>query len=233
MSLSVELMIYCEAILLEVSVMKKFLVFIIVILLLYIFRVDLLSAYARLFTVDTATEGADVMIIMSGNIDTRPAYAAKLFHEGYARRVFLTVEKNWHDELTPYIEARNTYARRQLIASNVPVEWLPSTHAEGAMSSMDEALDVVDFLKKNPDVQHVIIVTDRPHTYRTFYVFNKVFAANGLAHIQLELAAAPTDVFDETDWFTTEKGLIFYFEESIKVLFYWANLANTRLLEPR
>ena len=79
----------------------------------------------------------------------------------------------------------------------------------------------------------MIIVTDRPHTYRTFYTFNKVFEANGLEHIQLEMAAAPTDVFDESNWFTTEKGLVFYFEESIKMLFYWANMANAHLLDPR
>jgi uncharacterized SAM-binding protein YcdF (DUF218 family) len=213
--------------------MKKFLVFIIIILLLYISRADLLAAYARLFTVNTATEGADAMIIMSGNIDTRPAHAAKLYHEGYAKRVFLTVEKNWHDQLTPYVEARNTYARRFLLDSSVPVEWLPSTHEEGAMSSMDEALDVADFLKNNPDIRHLIIVTDAPHTYRTLYAFNKVFEANGLGHIQLEMAAAPNDVFDESNWYTTEKGLIFYFEEPIKVLFYWVNMANSSLVVPR
>jgi len=229
----VDLMIYFAKNSVEVPVMKKFLVFIILLLLLYIFRVDLLTGYARLFTVNTATEGADAMIIMSGNIDTRPAYAAKLYHQGFAKRVFLTVEKNWHDELTPYVEARNTYARRYLMELNVPVEWLPSTHAEGAMSSMDEALDTVDFLKKNPHVRHLIILTDAFHTYRTFYAFNKVFQANSLGHIQLEMAAAPNDVFDESNWFTTEKGLIYYFEESIKQLFYWANMANTSLVVPR
>ena len=213
--------------------MKKLLSFIILILLLYIFHVELLTAYARLFTVNTATKGADAMIIMSGNIDTRPAYAADLFHQGYAKRVFLTLEKNWNDELTPYVEARNSYARRHLLELGVPIEWLPSTHQEGAMSSMDEALDTVDFLKNNPQVSHLIVVTDAPHTYRTFYAFNKVFEANGLGHIQFEMAAAPNEVFNESNWFTTEKGLIYYFEESIKMLFYWANMANTSLVDPR
>ncbi len=213
--------------------MKKFLVFIIAILLLYIFHGDLLTAYARLFTVNTATEGADAMIVMSGNIDTRPAYAAKLFHEGYAKRVFLTVEKNWNNELSPYVEAKNAYAWRQLIELKVPVEWLPSTHEEGAMSSMDEALDTVDFLKNNTDVLHLIIVTDTPHTYRTFYAFNKVLKANNLGHVRLEMAAAPNKFFDESNWFETEIGLIYYFEESVKMLFYWANMANTSLVDPR
>ena len=213
--------------------MKKLLVFIILLLLLYIFRAQLLSGYARLFTVDTATQGADAMIIMSGNIDTRPAYAAKLYHEGYARRVFLTQEKNWHGHLSPYVEARNAYAELQLLESKVPVEILPTTHDEGGMSSYDEAIDAADFLKKNPGILHLIVVTDMPHTYRTYYAFNKVFQANGLDYIQLEMAAAPNDVFDESNWFTTEKGIMYYLEESIKVLMYWLDLQNPSLVIPR
>lgn len=213
--------------------MKKLLLLIILLLLLYIFHAELLSAYARLFTVNTATEGADAMIVMSGNIDTRPDYAAKLYSQGYAQRVFLTHEKNWEGELSPYVQARNDYAFQHLEALGMPVEWLPTIHEEGNMSTMDEALDTVELLKNNPEIQHLILVTDAPHTYRTFFAFSKTFKANGLGHIQLEMAAAPNDVFDESNWFKTEKGLLYYFEESIKTLLYWISLDNTTLVDPR
>lgn len=212
--------------------MKKILFFIILLLLLYIFRTQLLTGYARLFTINTATEGADVMIIMSGNIDTRPDYAARLYHEGYANKVFLTQEKNWNEKLSPYVLARNAYAELNLLKLKVPVQFLPTTHKEGAMSTYDEALDAVDYLKKNPGEQHLIVVTDKPHTYRTYYAFKKVFNANGLGYIQLEMAAAPNDIFDETNWFTTEKGIIYYLEESVKVVMYWLGLGGTTLVLP-
>ena len=212
--------------------MKKLLVFIILVLLLYIFRGELLTGYARLFTVDTATQGADAMIIMSGNIDTRPEYAAKLYHEGYAKRVFLTQEKNWEGKWSPYVDARNKYAELNLLELKVPVEFLP-TMGEGCMSTFDEAYDAVDFLKKNPDVLHLIVVTDKPHTYRTHYAFRKVMDANGLGHIQLEMAAAPNDVFDETDWYRTEKGILYYFEETIKTVLYWFTMSSTDWVVPR
>jgi len=212
--------------------MKKILFFIILLLLLYIFRAELLTSYARLFTINTATEGADVMIIMSGNIDTRPDYAARLYHDGYANKVFLTQEKNWNEKLSPYVLARNAYAEMSLLKLKVPVQFLPTTHKEGATSTYDEALDVVDYLKKNPKQQHLIVVTDKPHTYRTYYAFNKALTANGLAHIQLEMAAAPNDIFDESNWFTTEKGIIYYLEESVKVLMYWLGLGGTTLVVP-
>ena len=213
--------------------MKKILFLIILILLAYIFRGEILSSYARLLTVNNATDGADAMIIMSGNIDTRPAHAAKLYHNGYAKRVFLTREKNWLGHLSPYVEARNLYARQALLREKVPVEFLPGKHPEGAMSTLDEVYDVVDFLKQNNEIQHIILVTDEPHTYRTNYIFNKVFRQNGLGHIQLEMAAAPNDVFNETNWYQTEKGVVFYLEETIKIPFYWLNLADKNLVVPR
>lgn len=212
--------------------MKKLLLLIILVLLLYIFHAQLLAAYARLFTVNNATEGADAMIILSGNIDTRPRYAAQLYQQGYAQRVFLTREKNWEGKFSPYVEARNAYAFAELERLGLPVEWLPSTHEDGAMSTMDEALDTVDFLSKNESVQHLILVTDAPHSYRTHYAFQQVLEDNGFGHIRLEMAAAPNDIFDESNWYKTEKGLLYYFSETIKLLFYWANMANTSLFEP-
>lgn len=213
--------------------MKKLLFFVIIILLLFIFRSEVLSAYARLFTVNTATQGADAMIIMSGNIDTRPAYAAKLYHDGYASRVFLTQEKNWNGKLSPYVEARNAYAEMELLKLRVPVEFLPSTFEKGGMSTFDEAYDTAEFLQKNPGIQHIIVVTDAPHTYRTYYAFNKVLEAKGLGYIQLELAAAPNEVFDESNWFTTEKGIIYYLEETVKILLYWLTSGSTDLVVAR
>ncbi len=206
--------------------MKKFLVFVILVLLLVVFRSPLLTGFAKLFRVDNATQGADVMIVLSGNIATRPRYAVELYNDGYANRVFLTVTKNWEGFASPYVEAQNNYAEFYMLKHQVPVEFLPSTHAEGAMSTLDEALDAVAFIKNNPQVLHVIILTDAFHTYRSLYMFRKVFKANGLGHIQLEAAAAPNEIFDETNWYTNEEGLVMYFQELIKTPMYWLGLAN-------
>jgi hypothetical protein len=51
--------------------------------------------------------------------------------------------------------------------------------------------------------------------------------------VRLEFAAAPNDIFDETNWYKTEKGLIFYFEETVKTLMYWLGLANTSMVVAR
>ena len=100
------------------------------------------------------------------------------------------------------------------------------------VDQLDEAR-LSAYLKQHPDELHLILVTDAPHTYRTYYAFNKVFEANGLDYVRLEMAAAPNDVFDESNWYTTEKGLLYYIQETIKVLIYWLDMQNSSLVIPR
>jgi uncharacterized SAM-binding protein YcdF (DUF218 family) len=211
-------------------VMKKFLFLIIVVLMLYIMRAEILTGYARLFTVNTASKGADAILVLSGRIETRPKYAARLFQEGYAPRLFLTQERDYTGEISEYVKARNFYARKQLEDRGVPVEIIPNNKG-GATSTFDEAYDVVDFLREQP-MQRLIIVTDAFHTRRALYAFEKVFKQEGMGHVKIEMAAAPNPVYDETNWYQTEKGIITYLLESIKMVFYFFNSANTTLVKP-
>ena len=54
---------------------------------------SILTAYAMFFTVNNATPGADVILVLSGGNDTRIPHALKLFEEGYAAEILLTDEK--------------------------------------------------------------------------------------------------------------------------------------------
>ena len=54
---------------------------------------SILTAYAKFFTVNNATPGADVIVVLSGGKDTRIPHALKLFEEGYAPEILLTDEK--------------------------------------------------------------------------------------------------------------------------------------------
>ena len=117
------------------------------------------------------------------------------------------------------------------------INFTPINHATFVIQTQEKTI-VVDPVGEadrfstfpSPDI---ILVTDTPHSYRTHYIFNKIFKENGLGHIRLEVAAAPNDIFNEENWYQTEKGVVFYIEESIKVPFYWLNLADKNLVVPR
>ena len=77
--------------------MKKWLIVIILfsgVIAVSIFQYrSILTAYANFFTVNNATPGADVIVVLSGGKDTRIPHALKLFEEEYAPEILLTDEK--------------------------------------------------------------------------------------------------------------------------------------------
>jgi uncharacterized SAM-binding protein YcdF (DUF218 family) len=165
-------------------------------LLLSVFSSQLLSAYARCFIVDTATKGADAILILSGNARTRPDKAAQLLLDGYAPKLYYTDQKAWQSKNSAIIGHPFRDAAKILATYNLQADIIPS-RKRGATSTFDEAHDFVVFLKENP-IQHVILVTDSYHTARAYYAFKKIMDLHGYTDLQLEMAAAPNELFNET-----------------------------------
>ena len=146
-------------------------------------------------------------------------YAPKLYHTDQRR------QNSKHQEIIghPFDEAQ-----RILATYNLKADIIPSTKG-GATSTFDEAHDFVVFLQKNP-MQHIILVTDAFHTARAHYAFRKILDLNGFEDIRLEMSAASNNIFDESSWYKTEKGISSYILEPIKYLFYRFHTTNTDLV---
>jgi len=97
------------------------------------------------------------------------------------------------------------------------ISWkiLPSQDG-GATSTFDEAADALKYAKEN-DWERLIIVTDHFHTRRAFCAFEKVFKDSG---IQVQVAGADNDIFDATNWWKSDRGILTYFSETIKYPIY-------------
>ena len=100
---------------------------------------------------------------------------------------------------------------------NVPAkfELVPSLKG-GATSTFDEAYDLLAFCNKE-NLTHIIIVTDSYHTRRAFYAFNKVFEGS---NIKVEVSAAPNEIFNEEDWWFSDRGISAYILAPIKFVVY-------------
>jgi uncharacterized SAM-binding protein YcdF (DUF218 family) len=208
---------------------KKFLLFILaLIVVFYFFAGQILTAYANLFRIDNATKGADVILILGGNAKTRPFHAAKLFNEGYAKTILQTQPRHYKKEIAHIIPYEGVYVEQILSDQNISVTTVASSKG-GATSTFDEARDLARYVKKNK-IKHMILVTDAFHTARTYYAFNKIFALEEV-EIKLEISAAPNDIFNESNWYTTEKGVSAYILEPIKFLFYLFSNQNTTLVK--
>ena len=185
-----------------------------------IFRKPLLTGYARLFSVHTATKGADALVCLSGGGITRVPEALRLWNQGYAPSIYLTDEKKRNKEFSK-LETSNLEFAREVVKKmelNATWETIPSL-GDGATSTFDEAEDVLAY-GKGKGWKRIIIVTDEFHTRRARYAFEKIFADSG---IEVEVAGAPNEVFSDDDWWQSDSGISCYVLETIKfpVYLFW------------
>ena len=179
---------------------------------------SLLTRYARLFTVDNATTGADALVVLAGGIIPRLPYAIELYQKGYAPRIILTEARHPDQRFRQVWNGEWSIAPGIIAFLNVKVNlvYLPSIKKGGVTSTFDEAYDLRDYSLKNK-FHHLIIVTDMYHTRRALLAFTKVLAGTG---IQVEAAGAPNDIFTESDWWQTDTGISAYIMEGIKYAVY-------------
>ena len=169
--------------------MKKWLVFIILFCGVIAVSVSqyksILTAYAKFFTVNNATLGADVIVVLSGSKDTRIPHALKLFEEGYAPEILLTDEKKRNIRFSHLFPTNGMIAQAMIeeLEMSVPVSTIQSQKG-GATSTFDEAYDLLK-LSENKRYRHLILVTDSFHTRRAYHAFQTVFEAVSYTHLTL------------------------------------------------
>jgi uncharacterized SAM-binding protein YcdF (DUF218 family) len=196
---------------------------------LFLFSTTVLSIYANSFRIDNATKGADCVLILSGNEKTRPDQAARLILEGYSEKLYYTDQKRWNSQHQDILGHPFDKAQEILVTYNLSADIIPSTK-EGATSTFDEAYDLVVFLREYP-MKHIILVTDTFHTARAHYAFRKVLDQHGHEELKIEMSAAPNDIFDESNWWKSEKGISAYILEPFKYLFYLFNNSNATTIQ--
>ncbi len=189
----------------------------------------LLGLYAKLFTLDNATKGADCVLILSGNADTRPDQAAFLMQQGYASALYHTDQRRANLKHSDILGHPFDKAQKILATYNLKADIIPSTKG-GASSTFDEALDMVAFLKTHP-MKHIILVTDTFHTSRAHYAFRKILDQNGYGDIIIQMSAAHNHIFDENNWYKSERGISAYILEPVKYLFYLFHSSNSTLVD--
>jgi len=213
---------------------KKIFGFIVVLLLIFIllftmFSDKILTSYAKSFTVNTATKGADLIFILGGNPKTRPAKAIELIKNGYSQTIAMTHIKDKAVKYQKYFLKEEQLTANILQSEDLNLVMIDCIKKDGATSTFDEAYSLANYVKKQ-NLKHIIIVTDAFHTRRALYAFEKVIKLQGL-DVKLESAAAYNNVYFENNWWKTEKGLRAYIIEPVKFFFYIFNSRNLKSIE--
>lgn len=195
-------------------------VLVLAIVLFLIFRKPLLTGYAHMFSIHTATKEADALICLSGGQSTRVPETLRLRNQGYASSVYLTDQRKMNKEFSKLEKGNLGFAQEVVKQMEFNATWgtIPSL-GDGATSTFDEAEDALVYAREK-GWKRIIIVTDEFHTRRALYAFGKIFEDSG---IDVEVAGAPNEVFSDDDWWESDKGISCYVLETIKfpVYFFW------------
>jgi uncharacterized SAM-binding protein YcdF (DUF218 family) len=209
---------------------RKIFVSLIVIAILLLSQYKLLlTSYAKFFTIDNPTHGVNApIVVLAGGAATRVPKALELYEKGYGNRLLLTSERSQKSKISHLFSTNEQIEKRisQKLNIQAELEVVPSLKG-GATSTLDEAHDLLAFCSKEK-IKHLIIVTDSFHTRRALYAFKKVFQGSD---IEVEASAAPNEIFNEENWWHSDRGITAYLLEPIKFAVYMVSNKNVSFIK--
>ena len=107
---------------------------------------------------------ADVIVVLAGETDSRPARALELLSQNYAPRMLLDVPAGEKIYKPTMLEIAHDYVRQ------LPQQWSVSICPIVGLSTKAEARDVAQCLKQW-NVHSVLLVTSDYHTRRALSIF--------------------------------------------------------------
>jgi uncharacterized SAM-binding protein YcdF (DUF218 family) len=194
--------------------LKQLLVVLVIFGVFYFSRSWTLPYVARFLDVSETPQKTSAVMVLGGGTDVRPFIAAALVKAKLADKVLVAPIKLSPEAEDGVVEPEHENIIKILVARGVAREnivLLPDT----VESTFDEARGLSKYMEQNPE-STVSVVTTSWHTRRARWIF-----ANALAErsSQIRFVAAPTERFDENNWWTTEQGL-FIVDEYIKLGYY-------------
>lgn len=184
---------------------------------LYTQRASLLAAAALFLSVEDSLVPSDVIFLFSGGFESRPFYAASLYKQGYARAIVVARERELRATRLDVYPNPTDVSIEILKKLGVPESDIALIVVQGGVgSTWDEGMVFAKFAREH-DLRSAILVTSPYHTRRTRWALRRTF---GDQPVVLRFSSAPDPQFNESNWWTTEEGVIAYVNEYIKLLYY-------------
>ena len=184
--------------------------------LLYIARAPILTAFANAWIVDQPLHKADAIVILGGNLTSRPTAAAELHRQGLAP-ILIHFDVLWEPgPLIGWDNSERELTRQILHASGIPPDAIVTVGSQ-VSSSYEEAMAIRDWAATN-QIHSLIIVTDMFHTRRVRWLYRKQLQD---LMITPQMAPVPHRHYAADNWWTTEHGLIDFWQEWVKLPLYW------------
>ncbi len=184
---------------------------------LWVTRWRILAA-AGAFLVDAApAQQADLILLLNGDLDTRPAAAAALWKQDIAPRIAIARSESSRAVQMGLVPNVTELAIELLLREGVPRGALSEIPFPGGVTStFDEARALKRWLREHP-APRVLVVTNAIHTRRARWIFSRELKGAG---VQLAFFAVPDRRYRVEQWWENEHGFLGVYNEYLKLLYY-------------
>ena len=187
----------------------------VVAILIYIFRVQLLQGAGRFLVAEDAPQSTEVLVVLGGNSLERATEALNWYRAGRVKLLVCTggnIPSALEAVGQPMFEAELT--RKFLLEQGVDTNRVIAL--TGSTSTLEESQEVRAWAEAQ-GLREITVLSSRFHTGRVKRVFEKAFADSPTL---VYTAGAPALGYDEDEWWKSEEGLIMVNNEYIKSLYY-------------
>lgn len=184
---------------------------------LWLARWRMLAAAGHLLVDAEPAQRADLILLLNGDLDTRPAAAAALWRQGAAPRIAIARAESSRAVQMGLVPNITDLALEMLQRGGVPREAIHEIPFPGGVTSTrDEAQAFRTWLRGRP-ASSVLIVTNSIHTRRAGWIFRRELEGTS---IRISLSAVPDSRYSVGHWWENEHGFLGVYNEYLKLFYY-------------
>ncbi len=191
----------------------------------YALRERMLPLASSWLDVGQPPRRAECVVVLGGDVYTRPFVAAAIVKAGLVRKVLVAHVGGSADVDPALYPPQHEVATRVLLARGVPRADIGLLGRENR-STYDEARALGEYLQSRPRAR-VLVVTHGYHTRRTRWVFAQVL---GGRIAQVTFVSAPVEEYHAERWWRSEAGFTTIVGENLKLLAYFFAYSATPYL---
>jgi len=163
---------------------------------------------------------ADAIIVLMGSFPERVLQATDLYHAGKADQLLIVYES-----MGPYqvLESRGAdiirtteQARDAAIDLGVPADSITMLPGE-ARSTLDEAVAVREYIKGNPDIDTLLLVSSPAHMRRSYMIFRQILR-NSVKPVYMGTCPSSYSSFNPDKWWKRKEDIQSVVSEMVKIV---------------
>jgi uncharacterized SAM-binding protein YcdF (DUF218 family) len=187
---------------------KLFITVIVILSVLLLGRLSLPSM-GNFLVAEDEPQQSDIIVLLMGSGPDRMLGAVDLYHDGYADKIVMVRNMVRGYDLVVgqgvKIPHDTDIAREVAVQLGVPAEKITVLPGD-ALSTQDEAIAVREYLKSEPDLDSIIIVTSKFHSGRAKKIFVKTMSS---IDREIKVLSCPTeyDDFNAEKWWQNREDL--------------------------